>query len=102
MAITGIVPGATGTFVERPLPAGSVQPTGVIAAWTSSDPTNAPVTVAADGITASVAIQNPTPITSFTLTASKTLPDGSVVTSGPVTIPILPPPVTSLEIDQTA
>jgi len=112
MAIKGVLPGAAGVFTATPkapdgvttvaLPVGSSVPT-----WTSSDPTNAPVTASADGLTATVNVAADAVGGDFDLTVTATLPDGTTVITGTATVPILPPPPpppppapASFEIDQ--
>ncbi len=45
-------PGNTLVFTATPVPAGSAFPAGVVPVWTSSDTTNAPVTVDPTGLIA--------------------------------------------------
>jgi len=78
MALTAPDPGATLVFTATPTPAGAVLPAGVIPTWTSSDPTNAPVTADPTGLIGTVVLA--TGITvgeSVTLTITATLPDGT-------------------------
>lgn len=86
MAITGILPGATGVFVATPLNAAGVPvalPLPTVPVWTSSDPL-AVVTATADGLGASVAVDPSAPQGgSFVLTVAQA--DGSAST--PTTVP---------------
>lgn len=95
MAITGIIPGATGTFAATPLDASGALITTALSnapVWTSSDPL-AVVTPNADGLGCSVAVDATAPQGgSFVLTIAN--PDGSAST--PTTVPydnVVPPPV---------
>jgi len=102
-SITGIVAGQTGTFDALAVPAGSVV-TGV-PTWASDNPL-AVVTPAADGLSASVAV-DATATGSFNLSVSSTNPDGSVAT-GSASVPVLPVPppppvpVSSFDLNQTS
>jgi hypothetical protein len=109
MAVTGIAPGATGTFTATPLdsngnpiplPAGAAPPV-----WSSSDNDNAPVVASADGLSASVSVPATTAGGSFTLTVQS--PDLPGTPIGSVVVPInavTPPPqtVASFAINQTS
>lgn len=105
MAITGIIPGSTGTFTATPLNAAGQPLTVALPAapvWTSSDPL-AVVTAAADGLSASVAVDTTAPQSgSFVLTVASA--DGTVST--PVTVPYDAVPVdntlASFGINQTS
>ena len=95
MAITGIIPGATGVFTATPLDASGAPitaPLSNVPVWTSSDPL-AVVTPNADGLGCSVAVDATAPQGgSFVLTIAN--PDGSA--SVPTTVPydnVVPPPV---------
>lgn len=101
MAITGIKPGATGTFAESPVPPGTPLPAGVIPQWSSSDTTNTSLTPSADGTSCLVAVPSSATIASFVLTVKATLPDGTTP-SGNATVPVLQPEVTGFTISQTA
>ena len=105
MPLTPPDPGNTLQFTATPTPAGSVLPSGVVPTWTSSDPTNAPVTVDPTGLIATVVLS--TSITvgeSVTLTITATLPDGTTPTgSTTFTVGAAPPvEVTGFSIAQTA
>jgi hypothetical protein len=109
MPVTGITPGATGTFTATPLdssgnpislPAGAAPPV-----WSSSDTTNAPVTPSADGLSATVSVPATTAGGSFTLTVQS--PDLPGTPIGSVVVPINavtppPPTVASFAINQTS
>lgn len=90
--VTGIVVGATGTFLATPVDASGnavTLPAGIIPTWTSSDVTNAPVVPSADGLTVSVTTLASAPVGgSFTLSLTATLATGAVVT-GTVNVPFL-------------
>lgn len=101
MSIVGIKSGATGVFVASTTPAGAVLPAGVVPSWVSSDPSSAPVVQTADGLGASVSVLASATITSFDLTISATLPDGTTPTRT-VSVPVLPPEVTGFEINQAS
>jgi hypothetical protein len=93
MAI-GIAPGKLGKFAAQ-------LDTGVVPAWVSSDPTNAPVIPSADGMNASVAVIPTAPAgTPFTLTVSALIADGTNP-SGTLSVPVLALAVTSFIITQT-
>jgi hypothetical protein len=93
MAITGIIPGATGTFVATPLDSAGnpiTAPLAVVPVWKSSDQL-AVVTASADGLSCSVVVSAAAPTTGvnafFSLTVSN--PDGSASVDS--TVPYLPP-----------
>jgi hypothetical protein len=97
-----IIPGNSPQFTATPVPATSVPSTPPT--WTSSDTTNAPITVDATGLIATVALP-PTAVvgTSFTLTVSYTNADG-VVATGSITETIVAPPspdITSFTVAQS-
>jgi hypothetical protein len=105
VAITGVGPGAVGTFKATPTNNGNPAslPPGVVPIWTSSDTTNAPITsVSPDGLTAQVTVA-PTaaPGTQFVLTVTATLPDNTQP-NGTATVPILTLEVNGFVIDQTS
>lgn len=102
MAITGVVLGGQGSFQETPLPPGSQLPSGITPVWSTTD-TSVTLTPSSDGTTCGAAVAATDTNTSFplTVTASAALPDGTTPIST-VTVPILPPPVTGFQIDQTA
>lgn len=102
--LTGLAPGATGTFTASPVDA-SGNPTtvaaGVVPVWASDDPTDV-VTSAADGLSASVSVAT-TAVAGGVHNLSVALPDGTAVSPAP--LPILTPavqPVASFVIAQTA
>lgn len=93
--VVGIKIGATGTFLATPVDAQGnvvVLPAGIIPTWTSTDLTNAPVVAAADGLTATDTVPSTAPPTlvgtSFTLSVSAILADGTVGT-GTTPVPFL-------------
>lgn len=102
-----IAPGFAPGFTATPLPAGTTPAPGNPVAWTSSDTTNAPVTVNASdptGLTATVNIPSGATVgTSFTLSVSYTNADGTVATgSASFTIAAAPPSdITSFTIAQS-
>lgn len=102
--LTGIAPGASGSFAAQPVDASGNPQTlaaGVVPVWSSSDSTDA-ITPAADGLTASVAVSASASAGS-THTLSVALPDGTA--NSPVSLPILgtaPAPVASFVVTQTA
>ena len=103
MAITGIAPGASGTFTASPvnsLGAPATLPAGVIPVWTASDATVV-LTPSADGLSCAVAVPGADTGTSFTLTATATMPDKTTPT-GTGAVPILALEVASFVINQTA
>lgn len=103
-----IAPGNSPQFTATPQPAGTAPGTapgpGLIPTWVSSDPTNAPVSVDATGLIATVAIPSTAVVgASFDLTVTLTNADGTVAT-GTATFTIVAPPspdVTSFTIAQT-
>jgi hypothetical protein len=104
MPLTAPDPGATLVFTATPTPAGSALPSGVVPTWTSSDPTNAPVTADSTGLIGTVILS--TAITvgeSVTLTITATLPDGTTPSgSTSFTVGATPPTeVTGFTIVQT-
>jgi hypothetical protein len=107
MAITGIPQGLTKHFGITDLPPGSTLPAGVVPKWTSSDVTAAVVVDPnPDPTGQTAAVQGVAATGSFTLTATATLADNSIV-QGSAVVPCLPapppppPPVpTSFQIDQ--
>jgi|SRR5882762_587461 len=90
--VIGIVAGATGTFLFTPVEADGTAialPAGIIPTAVSSDPVNAPVVVAADGLSASITTLPTAPTgTTFTLTVSAVLADGTTPT-GSTPVPFL-------------
>lgn len=100
--LKGIAPGGTGQFGITPIDSTgnpSQLPAGVVPAWTSSDPTNAPVTASADGLTATVVTT--TSYTGCTLSVTAALPDGTLP-AGTAPVPVLTLEVASFIINQTA
>jgi hypothetical protein len=97
-----IAPGNSPVFTATPVPSTSVPSTPPT--WTSSDTTNAPITVDLTGLIATVAIPASATVgASFTLTISYTNADGTVAT-GTTTQTIVAPPspdITSFTIEQT-
>jgi hypothetical protein len=92
MTITGIPQGATKHFGVTDLPAGSALPTGIIPAWTSSDVTvGAVVTPNPDATGLTCAVTGVAAAGSFTLTATATLADGTII-QGKAVMPALPAP----------
>jgi hypothetical protein len=109
MAIKGILPGATGTFVvswfDGPSGTGlaGALPTGVMPVYVSSDPVNLPVVVSASdptGNTFTVLVPAAALPGSPTVTAMATLADGTTPSTGAVVIPILSVDVESGVINQ--
>lgn len=106
-SITGIIVGQKGSFAALNVPAGSIIPVGKIPAWVSDNPL-AVVTAAADGLSATVAV-DPTAVAggSFNLSVSVTRTDGAVA-SGTAAVPFLPAPppppveVVSFDLNQVA
>lgn len=98
-----ISPGNSPQFTATPVPATGVPATPP--AWVTSDQTNAPVTVDATGLVATVAIPSTAVVgTSFTLTVSYTNADGAVAV-GAITETIVAAPspdITSFTVVQTA
>jgi hypothetical protein len=104
MALTAPDPGATLVFTATPTPAGSALPAGVVPTWTSSDPTNAPVTADPTGLIGTVILSSSITVgESVTLTITATLPDGTTPTgSTTFTVGATPPvEVTGFTIVQT-
>ena len=98
-----IAPGFNPVYTATPVPEGSVPSTPPT--WTSSDTTNAPVTVDASGLVATVAIPSTAVVgTAFTLTVSYTNADGIVATGSLSQTIVAAPPadITSFTIAQTA
>jgi hypothetical protein len=108
--ITGIRIGATGTFLFTPVDSNANVPTlpdGFVPTTITTDHVNAPVTVSADGLVATVKVPASAPITlvgtTFNLFVSGTLPDGTLI-DAVVSVPFLSPveaPITFL-ITQTS
>lgn len=105
--ILGIVPGQTGTFNFTPLnKAGvAVSLNGQVPTASTSDTTSAPIVVAPDGLSATIAVPStfaPSPGQSFTLTVA--MPDGSASTSVAVPYDAIPVDntVASFGINQTS
>lgn len=93
--VVGIKIGATGIFLATPVDAQGnvvVLPAGIVPTWTSTDLTNAPVVASADGLTATDTVPSTAPPTlvgtTFTLSVSATLADGTVGT-GSTPVPFL-------------
>jgi hypothetical protein len=104
MAVTGIKQGQTKHFGITDLPPGSVLPAGVVPKWTSSDVTSAVVVDPnPDATGETVAVTGVAATGSFTLTATATLADNTII-QGAVVVPCLAPPAppvpTSFQIDQ--
>jgi hypothetical protein len=100
--MVSIAPGNSPVFTATPVPATSVPSTPPT--WTSSDTTNAPITVDPTGLIATVAIPSTAVVgTSFTLEISYTNADGTVATGSTTqTIVSAPSPdITSFTIEQT-
>ncbi len=98
-----IEPGNSPVFTATPEPSSAVLHTPPT--WTTSDETNAPISVDSTGLVATVNI--PTSATvgaSFVLTISYTNPDGTVATGSTSQTIVAPqaPDVTSFSISQTA
>jgi hypothetical protein len=103
MALLPIAPGFVPGFTATPTPSDSVP--SVAPVWISSDVVNAPVTAAANGLTAVVNVPlNAVVGTSFTLTVTYTNADGTVATGvATFTIVAAPSPdITSFTITQTS
>jgi len=96
-------PGNTLVFTATPEPAGSVVPAGSTLTWSSSDPTNAPVTQDSTGLIGTVVLGASAPAEGVTITLNATFPD-SKTASGTATFTIVIPVVepTSFSITQTA
>ena len=100
--LKGITPGGLGTFAVTPVDTAgnpATLPSSIIPAWTSSDPTNAPVASAADGLSATV--QTTGAYTGCTLSVAALLSDGSTP-SGTAPVPVLAVEVASFILTQTA
>lgn len=98
-----IAPGFSPVYTAIPVPAGTFPSTPPT--WTSSDTTNAPISVDPTGLIATVAIPATAVVgTSFTLSISYTNADGSVATGSLTqTIVAAPSPdITSFTIAQTS
>ena len=104
-SLTGIAPGSTGTFSLTPVDKNgnpSSLPSGVVPSWTSSDPTNAPLVVSDDGLSATCTVPDSAPAgTQITLSVTATLPDGTTP-NGSAQFPILTLEVASFIITQTS
>jgi hypothetical protein len=102
MPLTPLAPGNSPVFTATPVPSTAVPATPPT--WTSSDTTNAPVSVDATGLVATVAIPASAPVgTAFVLTVSYTNADGTVATgsfSGTIVAPPSPD-ISSFTIEQT-
>jgi len=97
-----IAPGNSPVYTATPIPSDASLATGSVPTWTSSDTANAPITVDATGLVATVAI--PTSATvgaTFVLTINYTNPDGAVAT-GRLSQTIVATDVASFTIEQTA
>ena len=101
-----IAPGFSPVFTATPQPAGNVlNPAQPVPSWTSSDPTNAPVSVDSTGLVATVAIPSTAVVgTAFTLTVSYTNADGTTATGSFAGTIVAPPPmdISSFTVEQTA
>ena len=97
----GIPQGVTKHFGVTNVPPGSKLPAGVVPKWTSSDVTQATVVDPNPDATGNTAaVTGVATSGSFTLTATATLADNTIV-QGTLVVPCLPPPVpTSFQIDQ--
>jgi hypothetical protein len=98
-----IAPGLNPEFTATPVPAEGKPTTAPT--WTSSDTTNAPITVDSTGLIATVNIPATAVVgTQFVLTISYTNPDGTVAkgTTTQTIVPVPPVDITSFEIKQTA
>ena len=74
--LTPLDPGLSPVFTATPPPAGS-SIFGAIPTWTSSDPTNAPVTVDPTGLIGTVALSSAIPVGEVvTLTVAASFTDG--------------------------
>jgi hypothetical protein len=100
MSVTGIQAGGQGTFAEVPLPIGDLLPPGVVPKWSTPD-TKVTLTPSSDGSSCVAAVDISDTNTSFDLSVTATLPDGTTPT-GKVTVPILPSEVDAFQINQTA
>lgn len=103
MAINGITLGSAGTFAETPTPAGTIFPAGTTFTWTSDD-TNVTLTPSADGtsVTAQTVATDTATAFNLTCTSSFTPPGAPSPVAGTVSVPLLQPTPTGLEISQTA
>jgi len=106
MAITGIIPGSTGTFVATPLDSNGnpiTAPLSVVPIWTSSDPL-AVLTPSADGLSVSAAVStSAVQGGSFVLTIAN--PDGSASVATMVPYDNVTPPANvaaSFSVNQTS
>ena len=101
-----IAPGFSPVFTATPQPAGNVlNPAQPVPSWTSSDPTNAPVSVDSTGLVATVAVPATAVVgTSFTLSISYTNADGTTATGSFAGMIVAPPPmdISSFTVEQTA
>ena len=100
--LKGIAPGGIGAFAVTPVDSNgnpSALPSGIVPAWTSSDPTNAPVVASSDGLSATV--QTTAAYTGCTLTVTATLADGTTPT-GTAPVPVLSLEVASFVLTQTS
>lgn len=105
--ITGVAIGGKGTFVESFVPSNAALPAGAVltVTWTADDPL-VTLVPSSDGTSVVASVAATDTAKAFNLTAagiSTALP--GPITSGPVSVPILPapPPLpTSLAINQTA
>lgn len=104
MALLPIAPGYAPVFTATPTPAYNFQP-GNLPVFVTSDSVNAPISVDATGLVATVNVPTTAVVgTSFTLSISFTNADG-VVATGSATFVIVADPqpdVTSFTINQTA
>lgn len=102
MALLPIAPGYSPEFTATPIPTDAVLSS--VPTWTTSDETNAPITVDATGLIVTVAIPTTATVgTSFVLTISYTNADGAVATASTTQIIVAAPPVdvTGFTIEQT-
>jgi hypothetical protein len=100
-----IAPGFSPQFTATPIPAGAFPAPGNVPAWTTSDPTNAPITVDPTGLVATVAIPATAVVgTTVTLSISYTNADSTVATGSTAFTIVAPPPpdITGFTIAQTA
>lgn len=101
MAITGIAPGATGTFVATLQPSGSTFPPGTPPpTWTQDGGSNVSLVVAPDGMSCTCAVIAAPSITSFNLRIQANPISGTLVSS--VGVPINFPPLTGIQINQVS
>lgn len=98
MPVTGVKPGASGTFAATTIPVGATLPAGIVPKWTSDNPAVTLVD-AADGLT-TVATVPADATGSFGLTVTAQV-NGADVT-GTVSVPIVAADVTGFTIDQVA